>query len=93
MFDFLPSEAHFSKIFGLSRKLKNQVSALISQRIELESMLRCLNDRLNEPKTPTKFDGARPSISIRLSRFVFLRKKTELGNRPKLIKHRLVRPP
>ena len=49
MFDFLPSEAHFSKIFGLSRKLKNQVSALISQRIELQSMLRCLNDRINEP--------------------------------------------
>ena len=39
--------------------LKNQVSSITSERIELESMLRCLNDRLNEPKTPTKFDGSR----------------------------------
>ena len=44
---------------------------ITSERIELESMLSTLNDRLNEPKTPTKFDGARPSISIRLSHFVF----------------------
>ena len=32
-----------------SRILIIQVSALISQRIELQSMLRCLNDRINEP--------------------------------------------
>ena len=46
---------------------KIQVFSTIGAVFELDSMLSTLNDRLNEPKTPTKFDGARPTFTIRLS--------------------------
>ena len=54
-------------LYGVHAYVTVCLFSITSERIELESMLRCLNDRLNEPKTPTKFDGARPTFTIRLS--------------------------